>query len=275
MKKIFLSVIPLILFWAPKTMASGIPNLSSLSQAQVNSISKEFSANFVHTIIAPASSLGNIFGIEAGLMGGITNTPSINSISTSLSSSATLSKIPTLGIIGAVSMPFGLGAEVNFIPSVTVSSLSVSNASVGFRWTMTNLFKDPFFDFAFRGHYNTGEIAYTTVINNSSTSNQDVNTKVAWKNSSYGYNFILSKKILFIEPYIGFGQVSSSTGINISGASTVTIFTFTSSSSYTSKNSGSQTIAGVNLNLFITKFGAEYTKVMGVTKYTGKWSFYF
>jgi hypothetical protein len=129
---------------------------------------------------------------------------------------------------------------------------------------------------AIRGFYGTGELSYQTVVNNSSTGNVDVNTKATWKNKSYGYNVMISKKFLYIfEPYFAYGGISTNTDIGLAASSTVSIFNFSNASSYNSKNSGSELIYGMNINLFILKLGAEYAKIMGATRYAAKLSLYF
>ena len=55
----------------------------------------------------------------------------------------------------------------------------------------------------------------------------------------------------------------------------VQIFTFTDATNYISNNSGNHYYAGLNMNLFLFKLGAEYASIMGVSKIAGKFSFYF
>ncbi len=251
------------------------PQLYNLSTSDVNSLAKEFSTDFIHTIVAPASSYGKILGFEVGLMGGITKTPNIDSMSKSISSSSSVTMIPTAGLIAGLSAPFGLGGELSFIPKISGSTVSFQNTSLAFKWTFTDIIAAAPIDVAFRAHGNMSELSYSSVVNNASTSNLPVSTKVAWKNSSTGYNFEVSKKLLFIEPYLGFGSVSTKTNIGVTAATTVQIFTFTNATDYVSNNSGSHYYAGVNLNLFLFKIGAEYAKIMGVTKAAAKFSLYF
>lgn len=251
------------------------PELYNLSSSDVDALSKEFSANFVHTIVAPASSYGKIFGFEVGLLGGITQTPNIDRISRGISSTSSVTKIPTAGLIAGLSGPLGIGAEVNFIPKIAGSDVSFQNTSLALKWTFTEIIPAAPVDIAMRVHGNFSDFSYSSTVNNASTANLPVTTKVGWKNSSTGYNFEVSKKLLFIEPYAGFGSVSTKTKIGVSAATTVQIFTFTNATNYTSNNSGNQYYAGVNFNLFLLKIGAEYAKIMGVTKIAAKLSLYF
>jgi len=249
--------------------------LDSLSQSEVDEISKEFAANFSHTTVAPASTLGQIFGFEIGLLGGMTTSTTIDKVAKEFDASSGMDKIPHVGIMGAVSLPLGFTVEANFIPKITTDANSLYNVSGAVKWTATSLIPAATFDLALRVHSGLSEFSYSSVINNTSTGNQNVNTKASWKNSSFGFNVEFSKKLLFIEPYIGYGRVNTTTDIGLTANTTVSIFTFSSANSYSASNSGSHIYYGLNLNLFILKIGGEYSKVMGVEKYTGKATIYF
>lgn len=264
MKKIIL--ISLLIF-SFHTMAS-VPLLTNLSSDDVNKISKEFAANYAHTINAPASSYGKLFGFEIGALGGMTTSTTIKDITKKYDSTSNIAFIPTGGLILGVSGPLGVGGEANFIPKITYVGLSIQNTSAAFKWTFTDLIPTAPINMAVRVHGSSSTFSYHNTISN-------VNTGMEWKNTNTGYNFEISKKLLFIEPYIGFGSISSKTKIGVTAASAVSVFSFTSATSYTAENSGSHLYAGTNLNLFIFKIGAEYAKIMGVTKIVTKLSLYF
>ena len=48
--------------------------LTNLSTAEVDELFEEFSTNFIHTAVSPAKGLGDIWGIEVGLVAGVTPT---------------------------------------------------------------------------------------------------------------------------------------------------------------------------------------------------------
>lgn len=269
------TIFSILLLLSSNAFASGSLNLDQLSQNDVNAISKEFAANFAHTILAPASSLGKVFGFEVGVMGGATKTPEISRIAKIYSPSSSIDAIPTAGLIAGVTVPFGINAELNMIPTISSSNYSLKNTSYALKWEVSRLMSASPIDVAIRVHGNSGSFGYSSVINNSTTANQNVNAKTTWKNSSSGYNLEISKKLLFIEPYIGFGRISSTTDIGITGSTNISIFTFSSASSYQAINSGSHFFVGSNFNLFIMKIGAEYGQIMGVKKIVTKLSFYF
>ena len=272
-----MKLIPLFILclFSSNIFAAGAPTFNSLSQSDVSLVSKEFASNFTHTILAPASSLGKIWGLEFGIMGGLTKTPEIDRLSKSFSSTSNISSMPTAGLIGGVTLPFGINAELNMIPQVNTSSVYLKNMAYALKWEVTSAIPTAPFNFAVRVHGNSGELGYSGVINNASTGNQNVNATTSWKNTSSGYNLEISKKYLFIEPYFGYGHISTTTNIGVTGSANISIFTFSSASSYKSENSGSHMFAGLNLNLLLIKVGAEYAQIMGIKKTVAKVSFYF
>lgn len=247
---------------------AGDITLDNLTQDDVTKISKEFSANFVHTIVAPASSYGKIFGFELGVVGGISKSPNIDRISKTFDQTADIPAIPHAGIALGVSVPFGITGELSMIPSTSLGDVDLKNTSLALKWTFTDLTKIPF-DMAIRLHTGSSELSYADVVDT------NVNANVKWETSSSGANFEISKKLLFFEPYFGVGTVSTKTKIGVTAATNVNIFTFTADQSYTSKSSGSQVYGGFNLNIFLLKIGLEAGSVMGVSKYTAKVSLYF
>lgn len=265
MQRIALFFISLLL--ATPSFASDI-TLDNLSENDVKRISQEFAANFVHTIVAPASSYGRIFGFELGVIGGVSESPEIDRISKTFDPTVTVDRIPHAGGIFAFSVPFGITGELSMIPQIDGDDLSLKNTSYALKWTFTDLFKKFPMDAAVRVHSGKSTLSYSDQIDG-------VNAKTTWESTSTGINIEASKKLLFFEPYIGLGYVSAETDIGVSASTNVSIFTFSSSQSYTSKNSGSHLFGGFNLNLFILKIGAEASRVLDVNRYTAKVSFYF
>lgn len=268
------SLILLILITFSFNSYASAPSLDNLSEADAKAIGKEFSANFVHTTVSPASSLGSIIGFEVGLVAGLTTTPKIEEISNSVDSSSDISAIPHAGLIGAVSVPGGFTLEVNMIPERELSDVSFEHFSGALKWTITNAIPLPF-DLALRVHGSSSTLSYSDTINNASTSNQDVDTNLSFGTSSFGANLSASVNALVFEPYAGLGYVSTETEIKTSAATTVDIFTFSNAEAYTAENSGLHIFAGANINLFLLKIGFEYGKVMDLTRMSFKLSAYF
>ena len=252
------------------------PNLDNLTVAEADEVSKEFSSNFIHTTVSPASPLGDVFGFEVGIIGGLTDSPAIDRLSKQVDpTSDDIDKLPHAAIYGAVSTPFGLTAELNLIPGVDVADVELQHVSLGVKWTFSKYLDFLPLDAALRLHGAKSEMSYSDVINNASTGNTDVNATVAFDTTSLGANLTFSKKFFIIEPYAGFGFIKNSTDISVEGSASISIFNFTTASTYETDSSGFHYFLGANLNLFIFKFGAEYSNVDGIDRMSGKLSFYF
>lgn len=256
------------------SLFAAAPSLDNLSEVEADQIAKEFSANFVHTTVSPASSLGDIFGVEVGIVAGATESPTIEKISKEVDSTADVGALPHAGIIAGLSVPGGFTAEVNLIPERTTSGLTFEHTSFALKWTITNSIPLPF-DLALRLHGSSSTLSYADTINNDSTSNTDVDTNISFETSSYGANLSASVNALILEPYAGVGIVKTETDIKTSASTSVDIFTFSDAESYNSENDGTHYFMGANVNLFLLKLGFEYGKVMDLTRMTFKLSAYF
>jgi hypothetical protein len=235
-------------------------SLNSLSQSEFKNISEEFSANFTHTVVAPASSLGKIFGFEVGVMAGAIDSESLKDL-VKQAGGDDMSYIPHAGITGQLSIPFGITLEANLLPSVDLQDFEYSVYSLGARWTFTDSIKVIPLSIAARVFYTTAELGYTQAVSGGSSN-------VTFSDSIYGLTVLASKDFIFIEPYVGFGIVEASAKMEYSGSSS--IFNFTSSKSETADFSGTQLIVGAKVSLLLFKIAAEYTQVLERSKYSLK-----
>ncbi len=255
---------------------AGDLQLDNLSQQDVDNVSEEFSANFVHSTVSGASSLGKVFGFEVGVVGRMTDTPKLGALVKEQSASADVGSIYDAGLMAQVSIPFGVTAELIYLPEMSLADISANRTSMGVKWTLTDsLLPIPFMNIAVRAHYSTAELKYSDVINNSSTGNTDVNSEIGVKTSSYGANVSVSFSLLVVEPYAGIGYVSSDTDINVNASGGTNIFSFTSAQSASSSSSGLHYFVGAQANLLFFKVGAEYSNVYGVDRVSGKLTFGF
>lgn len=266
MKKLLLILVLL----TNKVMAAP-PSLQDISEDDFKKITKEFSANFTHSAVTPPGSLGKLFGFEVGVVAGPTYTDGIKEIAKTIDQDSNFSYILHAGLMGRVSIPFGLSVEAVLLPKQTLSDISIETASFGVSYDLTNsLLPIPFVDLAIKAHYGSGSINYKT---QDSVSNVPVDSSVEIKTSSYGINLSAGLSLLILEPYIGVGYISSNTEMAID-ATSGTIFdsSFTSSKSAKKKHSGAHLFAGANINLLLLHLGAEYEKVYDVEKITAKLS---
>lgn len=262
-KKVILSLF-LVFITLFKAKADS-PGFSSLSQDEANKISKEFSANFVHTSVAPASRLGSIFGFEVGLVAGATSTPEIEKTAKRIDSSTDIPMIPHAGVLGRVSVPYGVTFEMSLLPEATASGITVENLTYAIQYTPDFLSFLPV-AVAAKLHGSSGKISFAQQIGS------DANGKVAVDTSSIGFDIMTSANLLIFEPYAGIGYVKTDTDIKTTASGGGSIFSFSSTDNFNSKNDGLHFFAGTELNLLIFNIGLEYANVFGVSKYSGKLS---
>lgn len=265
-KKIILSLF-LIFITLFKAQADS-PKFESLSQAEANSIAEEFSANFVHTSVAPASTLGSIFGFEVGILGGMASTPEIEKVAKRADSSTDISMVPHAGVLGRVSVPFGITVELSYLPEITASGISVENTSFALQYTPDFLAFLPV-AIAAKIHGSSSKLSFNQTIG------ADADGKVAVDSTTYGIQFLVSANLLVFEPYAGVGFVKSDTDIKTTAQGNGTIFDFSNTDNFNSKNDGFHLAVGSEINLAFFNIGVEYGNIMGVSRYTGKFSFSF
>lgn len=244
------------------------PQFNSLSQDEANKIAKEFSANFIHTSVAPASSLGSIFGFEVGVIGGATSTPEIEKTVKRANSNTDISIIPHAALLGRVSVPYGVTFELGLLTEITVSGVSVENTSYAIQYTPDFLAFLPV-AVAAKIHGSSSKLSFSQTIGS------DANGKVTVDSMSYGIDFMASANLLIFEPYGGIGYVKTDTDIKTTATGGGSIFGFSSTDNYNSKHDGLHIFAGTELNLLFFNIGLEYANSFGVSKYTGKLSFSF
>jgi hypothetical protein len=254
------------------------PHFNNISQGDFDRVTKEFSANDNLNDVMPASSLGTIFGFELGLIGGLTKTPGTNAVVQSASPGTEVSQVPHVGLLGAVSVPFGFTGEVSFLPASTVNGVTDKQLGAALKWTFSDVLPSELpVNFAVRGFVTSSEYSFANTIQNSSTFGQPVNTTATYTGTVTGIHLLASPKIPLglIEPYIGFGAVSGKGHLGVSGTTTGVLFTDSQSQSGSSSSSGSELLVGINAQLLVLVLGAEYTRSFGTDTFTGKLSFRF
>lgn len=256
------------------------PRLNEIDQTDLDNVTKELSANFVHTTVSDAASLGDIWGIELGIVGGITQTPKLEALVKEVDPNTKVSYLPHGGLMGIIGVPFGLSGEFTFIPKKTFSDVTVENKSMAIKWSFGEfVLPNPILDMALRVHYSKSDLSYKQTINNSTTSNQNVESTVKFDSKTWGANLSFSADLIFVSPFAGFGFVKSDSDVEVVAQTGATIFSQTLNLSNTQKatssNSSAHLFAGVQFNLFLLHLSAEISRVFSTTSYTGKLSFYF
>tara|TARA_R110000868_G_scaffold155691_3_gene382128 strand:- start:391 stop:1200 length:810 start_codon:yes stop_codon:yes gene_type:complete len=244
------------------------PQFSSLTQAEADSIAKEFSATYVHTSVAPATSLGSIWGFEVGLMGGIGETPETEKVVKRASPSTEISYLPHAALLGRVSVPFGVTFELGLLSEITASGVTLKSTSYAIQYTPDFLAFLPV-AVAAKLHGSNTELFFNQAIGS------DSNGKVTVDTNSFGLDILASANLLIFEPYAGIGFVKTDTDIKTEATGGGSIFAFSSTDNFNSKHDGLRVFVGTELNLLLFNLGLEYGNIMGINRYTAKLSLSF
>ncbi|MGE0763102.1 MAG: DUF6588 family protein [Bdellovibrionales bacterium] len=220
-----------------------------LTDAQAKNVIKEFSANFTHTSVSGASPLGDVFGLEFGLVAGITQTDEINKLAKQADPGAEADKAPHGGILGIVSVPFGFTIEASMIPEVGGDDFKFKNMGLAGKWTINSVVELPV-SVALKAHFMKSELNFRQTVSS-------VTSTVNFEDKVSGLLLLVSKDFVVVEPYLGFGLLKGDGEFSVQGT---TQFFQSGVTNYSAKENGTQLVAGIEANLLILKLGAEYTR---------------
>lgn len=251
---------------------ANVPTLDSLSDEDLGTVVKEFGANFVHTSATPPTSLGKVFGVEAAMIVGLTESPGVRSLSQSIDPESDIGQIPHAWLLGGFSVPYGVSVEINMLPEVDLQDLEMKHTSVAVKWSVTDqFFKNLPFDMAIRTYYTTSEISFRQTVTNPSfpaTSSVDV----SFKNTMIGGDTLFGFDLGVIEPYAGIGFVNVDG--RLSGASTTetpySLFDDLTSQQKSVKTDSTRMIAGLRINLLAFNIGLEYSQLFSTSRVSAK-----
>lgn len=248
--------------------------LSNITTGELDDITKELSANFIHRSVSPAGTLGDIWGVEVGVLGGLTDTPDLEKLVKRADPSLDIGQIPHAAILARVSVPYSITFEANYLPEIDASNAKLSSWSAAVMWTASDFMEEsilPFeFDLAFKAHYSKAEFSY---VQNFST--EGVDGEITFDDSIWGLMGLFSSKVLFMEPYVGLGYLSADAETAVSATVNVSFF---SDSALTKQNSDPTSfhgLAGIEFSAFFMNLGLEAGYAFGTTSYTAKLSFAF
>ncbi|MCB0341634.1 MAG: hypothetical protein H6626_04815 [Pseudobdellovibrionaceae bacterium] len=247
------------------------PSFTSIDGSDLEKIVGDFTSNFAFTSVSPASSLGTVFGVEVGVLAGLSQTPGVNDLAKQVDPNADIAGIPHLNLLAAVSVPMGITGEINYFPSMDSGDFNMSNLGLAVKWTMTDSILSLPLDLALRLHYTNSELKFSQTVNS-------VATDVEYASTSYGLTAVASRSFVVIEPYAGLGFISASGDVSLTNALAVADFfdpSLTSGTSASASKSGMQYFVGAQLNLLLFRLAAEVGQVLDSTKYTAKLSFKF
>lgn len=244
LKMLMVLVFPLSAFAAPQ--------FTGINEADMKEITKGMGANFVHNSMLGASKMGTVFGFQLGVVAAKTDTPEVHKIAKR--TGGELKNLYNAGLMGAVGIPFGIAFEATVMPTAKSDDASARGSSFALKWNINDVIPILPVNLALRGVSSNAEFSF----------NQTVGAQTAKvKNTTAvtGLQLLLSPQIPLIEPYVGVGTLSSKNKLEWTG-SAGTIFdpTYTTATEKSETVSGTQILAGVDVNLLLLKIGLEYSK---------------
>ncbi len=256
----------LLLLLIPASVFAGSPQFTSITDSDMTDITKGLGANFVHNSMMPASKMGTIFGFQLGVVAAQTAVPKINDI-VKRNTGASLNDAYNAGIMGAVGIPFGISFEAVIMPTLKSNSASASASSFGLKWNINDVIPILPINLALRGIYSSADFSFDQTIS-AATETVKNTTTVS------GVQLLLSPMIPVVEPYVGVGLLTAKDTLKFSGKTQFDP-TFSTSQEESKTVSGTQILAGVELNLMVLKLGAEYSNAFGNSRYGIKLAFGF
>lgn len=252
---------------SPQSVQAQNLEFNDLSRDQLKRVVGDLSANFHHTSVSGANSLGSIFGFEVGVIGATTASPEIDRVVKDSGSTEGASRIYNAALLGVLTVPFGITAELGLVPQVGNDDFKFQSYSGAVKWTATDtLLSFLPLSLAVKGHVQQSTLDFKQPLGAVQTNGQ-IKTDVM------GVTLLASKNLMIVEPYVGVGFLRGTGDLSVSGSSTV--FDFTSSSSASESKTSSQFLVGAELKLLVMKFGVEYANQFGTDRVSGKFSLFF
>lgn len=239
--------------------------LDQFSRADFKDVSKDLGGAFAFSTNSGGASLGKLWGVELGLVFGVTDADNIKRIAENNSGEEQkeLSFLPTGGLVAGVGLPFGIGLEANIIPELKASDIKIANYAFAARWEITDMLPlvgslSPL-KLALRLSYGDANFNYQ---DNTESANFDIsNTEIA---AIAGFNLFVA------EPYISIGHVKTSTDMNANSRNAIIPVNV----DYNANLSSTKLTAGVLFKLTFLRLGLEYVNFdSGANRYTAKLSF--
>jgi hypothetical protein len=261
-----MSFIKYFIILAIPLSAMASPQFTNLSDDDMKDITKELGANFTHNSMMPASKMGTIFGFQVGLVGAQTATPKIHDI-ISNSGGSGVNDLYNAGVMGAIGIPFGVSFEAVIMPTLKKDDSSMKANSFAVKFNINDVIPVLPVNLALRGFLSDAEFYFHQTI-------AGTNAKIDNTTNVSGVQLLFSPQLPLVEPYIGVGLLSAKDKLEVSDT-TGTVFAGTSSQDQSKTVSGTQFLAGIELNLVLFKLGAEYSNAFNTSRYGAKLAFGF
>lgn len=243
------------------------PQFTNIDENDMKDIAKGMGANFVHNSMMGASKMGAIFGFQVGLVAAQTATPKLNDLAKENSGSE-LKNLYNAGLMGVLGIPFGIAFEAVVIPTLKSDSASLNSNSFGVKWNINDVIPILPVNLALRGIMSNAEFSFDQTISS-------VAAKVKNTTTVSGVQLLFSPQIPLVEPYIGVGMLSAKNTLDVSGSNPVFVPGYSTSQKESKTVSGTQFLAGVELNMVLLKLGVEYSNAFDNSRYGLKLAFGF
>lgn len=238
--------------------------LDNISQKDMEDIVSDFTAAYTHTSISGADTLGSIFGFEVGLIFGMAGADRIDKIAKREDPNSDVPGLPYGGILGRLTVPFGITGEVLIIPEIGDDDFKFSNKSLALMWTPTEtLLSFLPLSLSIKGHYTKTDMSFK--IPDAVT--PGIDSDASFDNTIMGVQILASKSLIIVEPYVGLGFLTGDGNLKYSGAGTIFDTAVTAGGSASKKVDGAQFLVGANLNLLFFNIGAEYSNHLDTDRY--------
>ncbi|MGZ3723111.1 MAG: DUF6588 family protein [Bdellovibrionales bacterium] len=244
--------------------AVNIP-LQNVTDDDLKKVVGDMSANFLHTSVSGAGTLGHLWGVEVGVVGGQASTPGLNDVVHKADPNADASKLYNAELLGVVTVPFGITGELGVVPSTTLYGIKVNSLDLAAKWTVTELFlSDLPFSLAGKVAYTTNTINFSQVVGSNTVD-------YTYKNVETSATVLISKNLAILEPYAGVGIVNAKGTLDANAP----IYLGSAKTSADASRSGMMWQVGTEVKLLVLKLGVEYAHVLDTSRVSGKLSFYF
>lgn len=249
----------------PMASMAADPGFDNLTKSDMETIAEGFGANFVHNSLMGASKMGTLFGFQVGLTAASTTVEEIDKIAKR--EGAGLKSIANAGLVGAVGIPFGIAFEAVIVPKLEADGAEAESASFAIKYNINDVIPILPVNLALRGVHSTAKFSFDQTVSGA-VGNVKNETTVS------GVQLLLSPMIPLVEPYVGVGLLNSTNKLTTT-VSGIFDTAYSTASSKEESVSGTQILAGVEVNLVLLKFGVEYSNAFDNSRIGAKLTFGF
>ena len=263
-------IFPLLAVLSVPAFAAQNLELDNLTKSDLEKVANEFAVNFSHTAVAAPETDG-LWGVEVGVIGGATGSPKLKKVVDATGGDGKdFKSLYHAGLMARVHMPFDIFAEASLLPERKISEVEVKARSFALGWNAGAFFGLPL-DLAVGANISSSDITFEQTINNSSTSNTNVDSEISLDSKTRVLWVGASKTFLFVTPYVKVGNAHTESKVKVdTNGGGGTIFAFTNKQKEDVSTNGGFLVAGLNLQLAFFKLGFEIGQTNTVRRASGK-----